>query len=66
MSYPAHVLEPCLGHAALPVMDIATAHLVMRTHIDCWGTICPLRRQAKQRLVEAGRLEPRVDWPNLS
>ncbi|WP_157224089.1 hypothetical protein [Nocardia paucivorans] len=47
------------------VMDLATAHLAMRTHIDCWSAICPPRRQAEQHLVEAGRLVPRVEWPNM-
>jgi hypothetical protein len=63
MTYPARVLEPSLGHAELPVMELATAHRVMQTHIDCCTTLCPLRRQAKRRLVEAGHLQPAAEWP---
>lgn len=47
-----------LDHRPLPVMTIAEAHTVMQQHIDCLITVCSLKRQAKLRLVESGRMIP--------
>ncbi|WP_254206986.1 hypothetical protein [Nocardia alni] len=45
-------------------MTIEYAHLVMREHLDCPATICPVKAQAKRRLIEAGKLVP-ADVPHL-
>ncbi|WP_345498360.1 hypothetical protein [Nocardia callitridis] len=59
-------LDPLLGgHAPLPVMDLESAHIVMRTRIDCATTLCRIRHQAKLRLVDAGVLVPAA-WPNMA
>ncbi len=55
---------PITNHAVLPVMTIEYAHLVMREHLDCPATICPVKAQAKRRLIEAGKLVP-ADVPHL-
>ncbi|MBB5914301.1 hypothetical protein BJY24_003168 [Nocardia transvalensis] len=34
------------------------AHLIMQNHIDCPTLACPVKRQAKLCLVEAGLLTP--------
>ncbi|WP_245669524.1 hypothetical protein [Nocardia speluncae] len=39
-------------------MTISHAHLVMQTHIDCPLTTCPLKKQARDRLIEERRLVP--------
>ncbi|MGI5219903.1 hypothetical protein [Nocardia sp. CA-290969] len=39
-------------------MTVENAHLVMQTHIECPLTACPLKRQARDRLVEERRLVP--------
>lgn len=58
------MLEPLLGHARLPVMDVTTAHLVIQKHRQCLTTNCPIRHQAKIRLVQAKRMVP-ADWPHM-
>jgi hypothetical protein len=55
-------LEPWMGHATVPVMDTATAHIVMQKHILCSLLFCPLKHQAHVRLVQAGKLVP-AKWP---
>lgn len=49
---------PPTNHLALPVMTIDYAHAIMQAHIDCPITACPVKRQAKSRLVEAKHLVP--------
>ncbi|MBF6455537.1 hypothetical protein [Nocardia cyriacigeorgica] len=45
-------------HRSLPTMTIELAHAVMQQHIDCPISVCPIKQQAKARLVEAGRMVP--------
>lgn len=47
-----------ISHECLPVMDTQSAHAVMQEHIDCLLSCCPVKRQAKHRLVMSGRLVP--------
>ncbi|WP_282782430.1 MULTISPECIES: hypothetical protein [unclassified Nocardia] len=49
---------PPTDHSAVPVMTVGYAHLIMQTHIDCPSLACPVKRQAKSRLVEAKHLIP--------
>lgn len=58
-----HGLPP-MTHDRVPVMTISFAHAVMQDHIDCLLVICPLKRQAKGRLVEARQLVP-ADAPHM-
>ncbi|WP_433716138.1 hypothetical protein ACQP2U_20500 [Nocardia sp. CA-084685] len=47
----------------MPVMTIEYAHVIMQSHLDCQASMCPVKAQAKKRLVEAGRLVP-ADVPH--
>lgn len=47
-----------MKHEALEVMTIERAHAIMQLHIDCPTTVCPRKRQAKIRLVEAKKMRP--------
>jgi len=48
-----------LNHAAVPAtMSTGYAHRIMQLHLDCTVSICPVKRQAKMTLIEAGRLVP--------
>lgn len=50
-------LDPVIGgHARLPVMTIEMGHYVMQSHLECFTSHCALRKQATQRLVEAGHM----------
>ncbi len=49
---------PPTNHNRLPVMTIDYAHAVMQTHLECPVGICPVKAQAKRRLIESGRLIP--------
>jgi hypothetical protein len=49
---------PITDHGALPVMTIDYAHLIMQTHLDCPSTLCPVKAQAKRRLIAAGKFIP--------
>ncbi len=49
---------PVTDHRRIPVMTISHAHLVMQAHIDCPLTACPLKQQARDRLIEERRLVP--------
>lgn len=49
---------PATDHRRIPVMTVPYAHVVMQSHIDCLLIACPLKRQAKARLVEERRLIP--------
>ena len=51
-------------HRPLPVMTVADAHAVMQQHIDCLVSVCQIKRQAKIRLVETGRMVP-ADTPHI-
>ncbi|MGF6882544.1 hypothetical protein ABIA39_001486 [Nocardia sp. GAS34] len=55
---------PITDHRRLPVMTIAYAHLIMQTHLECPARICPVKGQAKQRLIDAGQLTP-SDTPHM-
>ncbi len=55
---------PVTDHSRLPIMTIDYAHLIMQKHLECPATICRVKAQAKQRLIEAGRLIP-ADVPHL-
>ncbi|MEV4238722.1 MULTISPECIES: hypothetical protein [unclassified Nocardia] len=45
-------------------MTIEYAHVIMQSHLDCQASICPVKAQAKKRLIEAGRFVP-ADVPHL-
>ncbi|RDI51152.1 hypothetical protein [Nocardia mexicana] len=49
---------PITDHRELPVMTTDYAHVIMRSHIDCPTLACPVKRQAKRCLVDAGQLAP--------
>ncbi|MQY19039.1 hypothetical protein NRB20_21230 [Nocardia sp. RB20] len=55
---------PVLNHRELPTMTIDCAHYIMQSHLDCPAESCPVKNQAKQRLIDAGRLVP-ADVPHL-
>jgi hypothetical protein len=55
---------PVVDHQALPVMTVEMAHAVMQNHIGCLVNVCPRKRQAHARLVEARRLVP-ADAPHM-
>ncbi|WP_228785610.1 hypothetical protein [Nocardia cyriacigeorgica] len=55
---------PITDHQRVPVMTITFAHSVMQRHIDCPVSICPLKQQAKARLVAAQRMVP-ADRPHM-
>lgn len=55
---------PTTNHSELPVMTIEYAHAMMQTHLDCPASMCPVKAQAKKRLIEAGRFVP-ADIPHL-
>lgn|GEM_PF-3883389 len=44
-----------LDHAVLPVMTVETAKETMQEHLWCPAAVCPRKRQAKSRLIEANR-----------
>lgn len=46
------------SHRRLDVMDNASAHSVMQSHIGCRLEHCPAKRQARDHLIMAGRLTP--------
>ncbi|WP_094027015.1 hypothetical protein [Nocardia cerradoensis] len=47
-----------MNHERVPVMTTGFAHIIMQVHIDCALCVCPVKQQAKQRLIEAKRLVP--------
>ena len=48
-----------LNHAAVPGGITTTyAHHVMQLHLDCSTDTCPIRRQARYKLIEAGQMVP--------
>lgn len=47
-----------MNHDRVPVMTTNFAHVVMRVHIDCALCVCPVKQQAKQRLIEAKHFVP--------
>ncbi|NNH70819.1 hypothetical protein HLB23_13250 [Nocardia uniformis] len=49
---------PPTNHLPLSVMTVGYAHAIMQAHIDCPIAACPVKRQAKARLVEAKHLVP--------
>ncbi|MEV0107918.1 hypothetical protein AB0H42_16480 [Nocardia sp. NPDC050799] len=49
---------PVTDHRPVPVMTIDYAHQVMQAHIECPTTACPLKRQARARLIEARKMVP--------
>jgi len=55
---------PITNHRELPVMTTGYAHTIMQLHLDCPATMCPIKSQAKRRLIEAGKLIP-ADVPHL-
>ncbi len=55
---------PITDHSELPIMTPEKAHSIMQEHLDCPVTICPVKRQAKLRLVQAGHLVP-ADVPHV-
>ncbi len=54
---------PVTNHSELPVMTIESAHATMQAHLDCAASTCPVKAQAKKRLIDAGRLVP-ADVPH--
>lgn len=49
---------PVTDHRRVPVMTVQHAHQVMQAHIECLSALCPIRRQARTRLVEERRMIP--------
>lgn len=49
---------PVTDHRRVPVMTVGYAHQVMQTHIECPTVACPVKRQARARLIEARRMVP--------
>lgn len=47
-----------LDHSKVPVMTTGFAHTVMQLHVDCAMCVCALKRQAKARLIELGKMVP--------
>ncbi len=47
-----------MNHDRVPVMTVAFAHVIMQLHIDCALCVCPVKLQAKQRLIESKRFVP--------
>ncbi|WP_280201936.1 hypothetical protein [Nocardia cyriacigeorgica] len=45
-------------HRRVPSMTIELAHTVMQQHIEWPISVCPIKQQAKARLVEARRMVP--------
>ncbi|WP_228819332.1 hypothetical protein [Nocardia transvalensis] len=45
-------------------MTIEYAHAIMQIHQDCAAASCPVKAQAKNRLIEAGKLVP-ADVPHM-
>ncbi|MFX0578020.1 hypothetical protein [Nocardia nepalensis] len=54
---------PVTNHRELPVMTIEYAHAMMQAHLECAASMCPVKAQAKKRLIEAGRFVP-ADVPH--
>ncbi|BDT87878.1 hypothetical protein GV791_08920 [Nocardia cyriacigeorgica] len=55
---------PVTDHQRLPSMTVAEAHRVMQVHIDCLVSVCPIKQQAKARLVADRRMVP-ADRPHM-
>lgn len=55
---------PITDHQRVPVMTIELAHAVMQRHIDCHISVCPIKQQAKARLVAMRRMVP-ADRPHM-
>ncbi|WP_280471511.1 hypothetical protein [Nocardia cyriacigeorgica] len=51
-------------HRHVPTMTIELAHAVMQQHIECPISGCPIKQQAKARLVAARRMVP-ADRPHM-
>lgn len=49
---------PVTDHRRLPVMTVQYAHAVMQDHLECLSADCPIKRQAKARLIEEQRMVP--------
>ncbi|GAB2693525.1 hypothetical protein GCM10027089_13750 [Nocardia thraciensis] len=61
-------LHPVLANHEAPPPDhswtVEESHAVMQVHRDCPLTICPAKRYAKKRLIDAKRLVP-ADVPHF-
>lgn len=55
---------PLTDHSELPVMTIGYAHVIMQRHRICPVSVCPVKNQAKRRLVEARIMVP-ADAPHF-
>ncbi len=55
---------PISDHSRSPAMTIEYAHSVMQMHLECSISICPIKAQAKGKLIDAGRLIP-ADAPHV-
>lgn len=51
---------PPINHAAVPESTLtpSRAHRIMQEHKRCPVSVCSAKAQAKQTLIEAGRLVP--------
>lgn len=49
---------PVTDHRPVPMMTIQHAHQVMQTHIECLSAECPIKSQARARLIESRRMVP--------
>ncbi|PPJ25626.1 hypothetical protein C5F51_22635 [Nocardia nova] len=51
-----------MNHDPVPVMTVGFAHVIMQVHSDCAVSICPVKQQAKQRLIESKHVVPDSSW----
>ncbi len=47
-----------MNHDRVPVMTVGYARIIMQAHLDCALCVCPVKQQARQRLVETNHLVP--------
>ena len=47
-----------MNHDRVEVMTVGYAHAIMQVHLDCALCVCPVKHQAKQRLIESKRFVP--------
>ncbi|NEW40436.1 hypothetical protein GV793_16120 [Nocardia cyriacigeorgica] len=55
---------PVAHHQSVPIMTVENAHQVMQRHVECLVSVCPIKQQAKARLVADGRMVP-ADRPHM-
>lgn len=57
---------PPINHDAVPESTLtpSRAHRIMQEHKHCPVSVCPAKAQARQALIEAGKLVP-ADAPHV-